>query len=427
MPKLSAIRKDLARRAGRLQEFPTGVLYASLYQGTASGSDGARRVISSELAAINLAGTGPGIMSTAKTGEWVWIPWSGEQRRILSGGYNAYATATSVLTGQNVSADNLIVGYVTLDRPLAAVLPPDTDIEITDRFPVLSSESLPGLHWAINEALSLMHWPRSVTVTAVTGTARYDLSTTAPWFTDPGQFVRAYRHHDDSTQGPVPMAGKAWVEPDGEKIYFNIPANETVTTGENFTIQVRMPALNWINVKRQARFTVTITGGAVSAVTVVDGGLGYTSVPTMTVTGTGSSATLTAVVTNGSVTSVTVNAGGSGYAQGSTVVTASAPTGTWASSTVGLVNDDDEAIIPVDRVSAVAYAILARRMVKNGPKPQAAEWAAEADAAEKEVRDILEHQPEPMTPQTNRLWAVPKHPMGRSWRPATLGVRRGWP
>jgi len=50
----------------------------------------------------------------------------------------------------------------------------------------------------------------------------------------------------------------------------------------------------------------TVSGGIITAITVIDGGSGYTSVPTVTITGDGAGATATAVLTNEIVTSITV-------------------------------------------------------------------------------------------------------------------------
>ncbi len=63
-----------------------------------------------------------------------------------------------------------------------------------------------------------------------------------------------------------------------------------------------------------------VSGGVITSITVIDGGSGYTSVPTVTITGAGSGATATAVLTNEVVTSITVNLGGSGYLSISTVI-----------------------------------------------------------------------------------------------------------
>jgi len=65
-----------------------------------------------------------------------------------------------------------------------------------------------------------------------------------------------------------------------------------------------------------AKAVATVSGNSVTAITVTDGGTGYTSAPTVTVAvsgGNGSGATATASVSGGVVTSVAVTAGGSAF------------------------------------------------------------------------------------------------------------------
>jgi hypothetical protein len=72
-----------------------------------------------------------------------------------------------------------------------------------------------------------------------------------------------------------------------------------------------------------ATATATRTSGAVSSVSVVSGGSGYTSVPAVSFSGGGGTgAAATAVVTGGVVTAVNVTAGGSGYTSDPTVTIA---------------------------------------------------------------------------------------------------------
>jgi hypothetical protein len=72
-----------------------------------------------------------------------------------------------------------------------------------------------------------------------------------------------------------------------------------------------------------ATATATRTANAVSAVNVVSGGSGYTSVPAVTFSGGGGTgAAATAVVTGGVVTAINVTNGGSGYTTDPTVAVA---------------------------------------------------------------------------------------------------------
>ena len=66
--------------------------------------------------------------------------------------------------------------------------------------------------------------------------------------------------------------------------------------------------------------TATVSGGAVTAFTIVNGGGGYDSAPAVTIShASGTGAAGTAVVTNGAITAINVTAGGSGYDSAPTV------------------------------------------------------------------------------------------------------------
>jgi uncharacterized protein (TIGR02217 family) len=66
--------------------------------------------------------------------------------------------------------------------------------------------------------------------------------------------------------------------------------------------------------------TATVVGGVVTAITLTNGGTGYTSAPTVVITGGGgTSATATATVAAGAVTGFTVTNGGSGYTSTPTI------------------------------------------------------------------------------------------------------------
>ena len=66
--------------------------------------------------------------------------------------------------------------------------------------------------------------------------------------------------------------------------------------------------------------TATLTSGAVSAITVTNGGTGYNAAPPITIlSGGGSGATAHALVSNGVITGIVVDSGGSGYTSVPTV------------------------------------------------------------------------------------------------------------
>lgn len=426
MVSLKNARQDLARRASALKEVLTGVYYGGYYQGVASGADAARRIISSDLASLNFAGTTAEIPSSQANHAWIWVPSTSEQRTVVANGWQGKATASTVLTGQVAGADSLQVGYYIASRSFSTAIPANTPVELHDKFPVLSSDTHPGLHWAINEALSVMHWPHTISISGVSGKTRYDISTLAPWFRHTSQLIRVFRAETDSLTGPDTMRGPAYIQPDGEKMYLHIP--EDVPTGNTFTVQVKRPTSTWILVKRQATASVTVTAGAVAALTLIDGGTGYTgTTATLAISGAGTGASATATVSGGAVTGFTSLVGGSGYVQATTTVAIAAPnTTTWTTSTVGLINDADEALPDIDNLTTVAYAILATRMVKQGPKPQVEEWRKEAQEANDDARPFLDVQTEPQTPKRDWQYRTPRHPSGRSWT-AIPGRTRRWP
>lgn len=353
MVSLREQRRDMAERYTGLKLIRTGVLYADVYSGTASGTAARRRIVSSDLATVRKDGLNAELDTSTKNYRWVWCPETAEQRRIVHEGYNGYAAASGILTGHNALADAEIVGYLTVDRAVNTAYPADTLIEGHGRFPVLSGEEIPGLHWAINEALQLMTWPFKLSVAGVTGTQRYDLHSTtinAWWVTNRDQLVEVFRAETDNTIGGDPMQGRKWLEPDGEHMWLYVP--EEVSTGETFTVQLRRPCHTWIKL-----------GGA-----------------------------------------------------------------EWRDSTVGLVNESDEALPAMDRVSAVAWAVLARRMALRGPKPEVEGWATEAERAEKACAEFLTFQVEASTPMRQKRGRVPWHPTGKLWQPMSrMGGGRRWP
>ncbi len=68
-------------------------------------------------------------------------------------------------------------------------------------------------------------------------------------------------------------------------------------------------------IDKSANFSTDISGGQISAINIVDGGFGYASAPTLTITGNnGSNATATCTIDgNGVIDSVTITNAGSGY------------------------------------------------------------------------------------------------------------------
>lgn len=83
-------------------------------------------------------------------------------------------------------------------------------------------------------------------------------------------------------------------------------------------------------------FTHTRVTGGVTAITVGAGGTGYTSAPTVAITGGGTGATATAIVAGGVVTGVTITNHGTGYTTAPTVaLTGGGGTGATATAAFG--------------------------------------------------------------------------------------------
>lgn len=75
-----------------------------------------------------------------------------------------------------------------------------------------------------------------------------------------------------------------------------------------------------------AKIKATVSGGAVTALTIINGGSGFSVAPTIAFSGGGGTgATATATITNGVITSVTITAPGTGYTTAPTV-TVTGPT-----------------------------------------------------------------------------------------------------
>ena len=90
----------------------------------------------------------------------------------------------------------------------------------------------------------------------------------------------------------------------------------TVTDGTNSWSQsVGNPGVG-------ATATANTISGFVTGATITNGGSGYTSAPTVTISGNGIGAAATASLTNGVVTGITITSAGSGYTSGATITIA---------------------------------------------------------------------------------------------------------
>ena len=105
-----------------------------------------------------------------------------------------------------------------------------------------------------------------------------------------------------------------------------------------------------------------VANGALAGITVTAGGSGYTSAPTVSITGGGGSgATATAVRASGAVTSVTLTNPGSGYTSAPTVAF-SGGGGTGATATATLATDTD-VVVTVETPGTIDGLAVADRTV----------------------------------------------------------------
>ena len=98
------------------------------------------------------------------------------------------------------------------------------------------------------------------------------------------------------------------------------------------------PATIYVEYTSSEGHIQSFSSTSVYKINVTNGGSGYTSPPSVTISGVGSDATATATVTAGVVTSITVTNGGSGYTTAPSVIIGGVGTG--ASATAEMINTD---------------------------------------------------------------------------------------
>jgi hypothetical protein len=118
-----------------------------------------------------------------------------------------------------------------------------------------------------------------------------------------------------------------------------------------------------VNSSRTAQATAAVTSGFVTSIAVTDGGAGYVSAPTVTITGpTGSGASATAAISGGAVTSITVQNAGAGYNTGVSVTLSAPPqslqfTTYWSNDGTSSAGGEPSAAVAI-AVSQGLYAVL---------------------------------------------------------------------
>jgi hypothetical protein len=111
-------------------------------------------------------------------------------------------------------------------------------------------------------------------------------------------------------------------------------------------------------VTRTATGTAVNNSGFVTSITLIDGGVGYTSAPTVTLTGGGGSgATATASLVDGAVTGFTITSPGFGYTSAPTVSVASPPEPIATTNFVTYWSNDGTSVAGSEPVASVSLPV----------------------------------------------------------------------
>ena len=147
----------------------------------------------------------------------------------------------------------------------------------------------------------------------------------------------------------IPAIGASGSE--SAKITTTIPSGSSQAA--QYFINVKMSGLGQAS-PVTATGTATITGNAVTSVTVTNGGSGYSGAPTATLSSevgdvVTTAAALNPSVTNGSVSSIAITTSGAGYVNGTRAVTLSAPVVAATSINIGSYKTDSESLTIVGK------------------------------------------------------------------------------
>lgn len=114
---------------------------------------------------------------------------------------------------------------------------------------------------------------------------------------------------------------------DGSTFYFTAQVTSFTTnvgsidqiTAASINLEIDDDILEAAAVVVTATATATVSKGAVTAITVTNGGSGYSTTPNVVISGAGTGALASATIVSGVVTAVTIINGGSGYTSAPTV------------------------------------------------------------------------------------------------------------
>lgn len=245
MPTLPSLRRAFSKeRLRRFKQCTAGVQSSppsGSYTGIADTSDAQRIFVSSDLGSSSVT-DGEEIRPDYYDGWYLYLlSATPEQRRVALGGYAPNNTAAAVT---DHASTTVIVGYVTLERALGAVVPAATIGELHGH-PVLD-DGTDGVHSLLNRALAVMRHTKTITVTP-NGTRRIEV-TSQPWLTKQsmlGQVLGPAGTYADAMDRTT--IGEALLQIDGEKTYLILPYGPGASDGSLY-VDVFMPRKNWIKV-----------------------------------------------------------------------------------------------------------------------------------------------------------------------------------
>lgn len=322
----------------------------------------------STIFATELINNDPDFDDSAYNGWFAYVETTGEQRRVRqSGGFTAST------------------GRLLLNAPLANILPVGAVVWLMRRIGVTRYQSLSGLIDAANAALEDLAIEEYLVIdgeTVAPNGSVYEIEddgtvdlSDLPWLTL--DRILGVRRATATNEISKLVPGQPHLRRNLDAIILE-PQIE-LGSGDTLTLNLARPSRYWIKLRKRATGTITLNAGAVSAIAVLDGGAGYASAPTVTIYGGGGSgATATAQINaDGEVTGFTVTGAGSGYTSAPSLF-CSAPTGgEFADSAVGLANDDDVCVPPLDYMTP-ATLYHAAVSLKRGPGEDAAYWDLQA-------------------------------------------------
>lgn len=242
---LTEARRALAERLGGYRLITSGVQVAppdGTYVGVAAGADAARKIVSTDLTLLDVAGSSSPVESDRWKHAAVYIPSVPIQRQVAEKGTNTARLASDV-TDQTLLTTTY-VGVLTLAQPLSAALAASLAVEIHSVMAPLPDERGRGLHAVINRTVRNLVFRDRIAITTVADALTYDLSA-YPWLTSDSQLIMV--SDSETTAGVEPSALRRGgeIRMDGHIPYLVIDAEPS---GATFFVDVWRPVGSWVRV-----------------------------------------------------------------------------------------------------------------------------------------------------------------------------------